>query len=107
MASPDALTDDEAVLEPISPEQETILRAVEDEILERIKDGDEDDLTVNETLADVLEEVVDEFTSVTFREYMQNSTTRKVLPLLCQNLGEIIILQANSDTSTYRHNLTP
>lgn len=66
--SPDPV-DDEVNLEPVDAESEKVLHMVEEEILERISDGQDDNLTVNQTLAEVLDETIQEISDVTFREY--------------------------------------
>ncbi|KAK3919427.1 Immunoglobulin A1 protease autotransporter [Frankliniella fusca] len=66
-ASPDPV-DDEVILEPVDPEQEKVLHMVEEEVLERIHDGVDDNLTVNQTLAEVLDETIQEISDVSFRD---------------------------------------
>ena len=70
------LGDEEAALEPVDPEKEKYLQMVEEEILDRITDGTDDDLTVNETLSEALEEAIEEVTSPTFREYLSPPVLR-------------------------------
>ncbi|XP_052125306.1 uncharacterized protein LOC113204391 [Frankliniella occidentalis] len=65
--SPDPV-DDEVNLEPVDAESEKVLHMVEEEILERISDGQDDNLTVNQTLAEVLDETIQEISDVTFRD---------------------------------------